>query len=195
MFFNDRSSIVGIVILTRDIENIQEEFKNTHKYLDSIKQSGTMKHLSSLLFHWNNNNNGLDSGPNAGAVKREIQQMEEEKQQLLAKITKIQKRVQNVPKSDLWLQAGKNLRNEQLKEISLQETLKEQTSQIALVEKKYAAAATNLKSVMDNLSSLNADAVFSKMEEEYRMNKFLATVNLPKVAHLKRTIISLLKFS
>lgn len=111
--------------------------------------------------------------------------MEEERQQLLAKITKIQKRVQNVPKSDLWLQAGKNLRNEQLKEISLQETLKEQTSQIALVEKKYAAAAANLKSVMDNLSSLNADAVFSKMEEEYRMNKFLATVNLPKVAHFK----------
>jgi intraflagellar transport protein 81 len=107
--------------------------------------------------------------------------MEEEKQQLLAKITKIQKKVQNIPKLDLWLQAGKKLRNEQLQEISLQETVKEQTSQIALVEKKYSAAAANLKSVMDNLSSLNADAVFSKMEEEFRMNKFLATVNLPKV--------------
>jgi intraflagellar transport protein 81 len=119
-------------------------------------------------------------GPNSGAVKREIQQMEEEKQQLLAKIAKIQKRVQNLPKADQWLQIGRNLREEQLKEQSLAETLREQTAQNELVEKKFSTTAATLKSVIDSVSSLNADAVFSKMEEEYRMNKFLATVNLPK---------------
>lgn len=113
-------------------------------------------------------------------MKREIQQMEEEKQQLLAKIAKIQKRVQNLPKADQWLQIGRNLREEQLKEQSLAETLREQTAQNELVEKKFSTTAATLKSVIDSVSSLNADAVFSKMEEEYRMNKFLATVNLPK---------------
>ena len=108
--------------------------------------------------------------------------MEEEKQQLLAKIAKIQKRVQSIPNANQWLHAGKNLRTEQLQEMSLADSLKEQTTQIAAAEKKYTAAAANLKSVLDNFSTLNADAVFSKVEEEYRMNKFLATNNLPKVS-------------
>jgi flagellar biosynthesis chaperone FliJ len=61
--------------------------------------------------------------------------MEEEKQQLLAKNAKIQKRVENLPKADQWLQVGKSLREEQLKELSLAETLKEQTTQNEIVEK------------------------------------------------------------
>lgn len=87
-------------------------------------------------------------GPNAAALKREIQQMEEEKQQLLSKIGKIQKKVQNVPKSDQWLEAGKNLRLEQLTGMSLAESLKEQTSQAEQVEKRYSAATESLKAVM-----------------------------------------------
>ncbi len=149
---------VAIKSLITEIEAIQEEFKNTHKQIDGMKQSG----------------------PNATQIKKEIQQMEEEKQQILSKISKLQKRVQNIPKSDQWLQAGKNLRLEQMNDFEIEDRIREQRSQLAMIDKKLTQVNDSLKAVKDNLAATNADAVFSKLEEEHRMNKFLATINLPK---------------
>jgi intraflagellar transport protein 81 len=115
--------------LTSEIEAIQEEFKNAHRARDGMKQSGQ----------------------NATVLKREIQQLEEEKQQLIAKIGKIQKRVQNVPKADQWLQAGKNLRLEQLKQFELEERLKDQNSQNVATERKYNQVMTALKTAQVKL--------------------------------------------
>ncbi len=115
--------------MTSEIEAIQEEFKNAHRARDGMKQSGQ----------------------NATVLKREIQQLEEEKQQLIAKIGKIQKRVQNVPKADQWLQAGKNLRLEQLKQFELEERLKDQNSQNVATERKYNQVMTALKTAQVKL--------------------------------------------
>lgn len=114
--------------LTREIEALQEEFKVSHKYLDGMKQTG----------------------PNSHAVKREIQQMEEEKQQLISKITKIQKKVNSIPKAEQWLQAAQNLRAEQQKEIELADRLRDQRLQIQQVERKYASVQQTLKNIQVN---------------------------------------------
>lgn len=60
--------------LNRQAEALQEEFKNVHKWLEGLKSNGT----------------------NAGLLKREIQQMEEEKQQVNAKIARLKKTVENL---------------------------------------------------------------------------------------------------
>ncbi|KAJ3370708.1 Intraflagellar transport protein 81 [Kappamyces sp. JEL0680] len=147
-----------IVSLSTEMVAVQEEFKLVHKTYDGLK----------------------NSGQNAAVLKREIQMMEEEKQQITAKLAKIQKRVQVVPKADLWLQAGKNLRSEQLREMELEDRLKDQTAQTASADRKHSQAAANLKSAKDKLNSSSPDSIFSLVEEEHRMNKFLATVNIPK---------------
>ncbi|KAI8895679.1 hypothetical protein BC833DRAFT_600460 [Globomyces pollinis-pini] len=148
-----------ILDLTRQIEALQEEFKNTHKYLDGLKQNG----------------------PNATALKREIHQMEEEKQQLYSKVTRIQKKVQGVANSDQWLQAAKNLRTEQQNELALMERLKEQKSQVSSADHKYTSVIQSLKAIKSNLMNSSPDSIFAKMEEENRMNRFLAKENLPKM--------------
>jgi intraflagellar transport protein 81 len=62
-----------IVELTSQIQILQEEFKTTHKYFDGLKESSS----------------------NSGTLKREIQQMEEEKQQVLSKISRLKKKVES----------------------------------------------------------------------------------------------------
>jgi intraflagellar transport protein 81 len=148
----------GIANLLKEIGEIQEEFKVTHKYLDGLNQSG----------------------PNAGSLKREIQLMEEEKQQILSKIGRIQKRVQSIPKSVQWLQAAQDLRAEQQKAQDLEVRLKDQKLQIQQVERKLQSTSQSLKVIQNGMVTATPDSVFSKMEEENRMNRFLAKENLPK---------------
>ncbi|KAJ3319005.1 Intraflagellar transport protein 81 [Boothiomyces sp. JEL0866] len=144
--------------LTKQIESAQEEFRSTHRYLDGLKQSG----------------------PNSTAIKREIQQMEEEKQQLISKITRIQKKVQGVPKSDQWLQAAKNLRTEQQNEMAVADRLRDQRMQITQADAKYTNAVQKLKTVKANLMNSSPESIFAKMEEEHGMNRFLSQENFPK---------------
>jgi intraflagellar transport protein 81 len=68
-FIHDES----IIELTSQIQVLQEGFKTTHKYFDGLK----------------------DSSSNSGTLKREIQQMEEEKQQVLSKISRLKKKVES----------------------------------------------------------------------------------------------------
>ncbi|KAL2920089.1 hypothetical protein HK105_200155 [Polyrhizophydium stewartii] len=148
-----------IVDLSRQIEAQQEEFKSTHKWLEGLKQSGN----------------------NAAALKREIQQMEEEKQQVINKVTRLRKKVEGVANRDQWLEAAKNLRTEQQNEAMLAERIREQRSQVAQSDKKLNTSLQALKEAKASLAASSPDAFFAKMQEENRMNKFLAETNLPKV--------------
>lgn len=69
-FMHDQS----ILELQGQLGELQEQFKATHKYVQGLKQPGV----------------------SASSMKREIQQMEEEKQQLLSKISKLQQKVVQV---------------------------------------------------------------------------------------------------
>ncbi|KAJ3287387.1 Intraflagellar transport protein 81, partial [Borealophlyctis nickersoniae] len=144
--------------LTRQLEELQTQFKETHKVVDQMRQSGN----------------------NAGTLKREIQQMEEEKQQVLSKIAKIRKKVEEVPNHEQWLEAAKNLRIEQQNEAQIAERIKEQRNQVAQADRKLAAAQQTLKDVRATISPSGPDVLFSKLDEDVKMNKYLATENLPK---------------
>ncbi|KAI9349273.1 hypothetical protein DFJ73DRAFT_789978 [Zopfochytrium polystomum] len=150
------------MIVTRDLADqvgiYQEQFKEVHKYVDSVRQTG-----------------GLTAN-----LKKEIQQMEEEKQQVLSKINKIRKKIEQVPNHETWLQAAKSLRLEQQTEATVIERIREQRNLIATAEKKLSTAQQTLKDARTSLATAGPDALFAKMEEECKMNKYLATENLPK---------------
>lgn len=148
-----------ILDLTSQIEANQEEFKENHKFLDEQRRSG----------------------PNAATIKREIQQMEVERQQIMGTLSRIQKRVQGVKRLEVWLSASKSLRQEQLIEMELQERLSEQTNQVSIVDKRYVSTNDSLKKIRESARFSTCDIIYGLMEEEQRMNKFLSEVNLPKL--------------
>lgn len=144
--------------LSNQVSALQEQFKEVHKYIESIRHTG-----------------GATS-----SIKKEIQQLEEEKQQVLSKIGKIKKKVEQVPNHEVWLQAAKSLRVEQQAEAVLVDRVREQKNLIMIAEKRYNAAQQALKDVRTSLATAGPDALFVKMEEQCKMNKYLATENLPK---------------
>ncbi|KAI9338982.1 hypothetical protein BDR26DRAFT_908510 [Obelidium mucronatum] len=89
----------------------------------------------------------VPTGGATASIKREIQQMEEEKQQVLSKIGKIKKKVEQVPNHQVWLEAAKKLRTEQQAESNLSERIREQRNAVQNADKKYAAAQQTLKEV------------------------------------------------
>ncbi|ORY38172.1 hypothetical protein BCR33DRAFT_754577 [Rhizoclosmatium globosum] len=125
--------------LSEQVSELQDQFKELHKYIEGLRATG-----------------GATS-----SIKREIQQMEEEKQQCL-------------------VGSCKKLRMEQQSEANLTERIREQRAAVQNADKKYAAAQQTLKEVRNTSMSGGAEALLAKMQEECKMNKYLATENLPK---------------
>ncbi|KAI9334153.1 hypothetical protein BDR26DRAFT_840018 [Obelidium mucronatum] len=144
--------------LSEQVSIMQDQFKELHKYVEGLRTTG---------------------GATA-SIKREIQQMEEEKQQVLSKIGKIKKKVEQVPNHQVWLEAAKKLRTEQQAESNLSERIREQRNAVQNADKKYAAAQQTLKEVRNTSMSGGAEALLAKIQEECKMNKYLAKENLPK---------------
>ncbi|KAI9017177.1 hypothetical protein BC832DRAFT_596490 [Gaertneriomyces semiglobifer] len=148
----------GTTELARQVEELQQQFKEVHKTVSAMRSTGN----------------------NTAILKREIQQMEDEKQQVLAKISKIKKRVEEIPQHEQWLEAARELRREQQNESSIAERIKDQRSQSQQAEINYNNALQALRDAKLATASAGPDVLFSKMEEDNRMNKYLATENLPK---------------
>jgi intraflagellar transport protein 81 len=107
--------------------------------------------------------------------------MEDEKQQLLAKLSKIKSKVLSFPKADLWLQKAKNLRIETKIQLDIQERICEQKNTMADLERKLVQANQALKETRAAFITGGPEAYFAKMEQDKKTNKYLATENLPSV--------------
>ncbi|KAJ3072165.1 Intraflagellar transport protein 81 [Podochytrium sp. JEL0797] len=160
--------------LSEQVSEMQDQFKELHRYVEGLRQTG---------------------GATA-SMKREIQQMEEEKQQVLSKIGKIKKKVEQVPNHQVWLEAAKKLRMEQQADANISERIREQKAAVQNADKKYAAVQQVLKEARNTAMSGGAESLLAKMQEECKMNKYLATTNLPqtmnetkqRIRDLKRVI-------
>ncbi|KAJ3020677.1 Intraflagellar transport protein 81 [Thoreauomyces humboldtii] len=144
--------------LMRQVEELQNQFKETHKTVDGSRGSGN----------------------NAALLKKEIQQLEDEKQQVQSKINKIRRRVEEIPQHESWLEAAKNLRLEQHNEAQIAERIKEQKHQTLQAENRYTAVLQELKDAKSAIASGGPEALYAKMEEDNKMNRYLALENLPK---------------
>lgn len=153
--------------LLAHVEELQDQFKNSHKLISGLRNNGNT----------------------AAVIKREIQQMEEEKQQVNNKISKIKKKVEEVPNHEIWVDAAKKLRQEQYNETTTTERIKEQKNQVAQLEKKLQASQQALKDAQSSFSNAGPETLLSKLQEEAKMNKYLALENLPKnIEETKRQI-------
>ncbi|KAJ3191226.1 Intraflagellar transport protein 81 [Irineochytrium annulatum] len=150
----------AILELSEQVSTLQDQFKELHKFVDGLRNTGKAHATANL--------------------KKEIQMMEEEKQQVTNKISRIRKKVQEIPNHETWLEAAKALRVEQQTEVNLTERIKEQRTAVTAAEKRYSAIQQKHRDVRSTLNANGPDALFAKVEEDFKMNKYLATENLPK---------------
>ncbi|KAK2557485.1 Intraflagellar transport protein 81-like protein [Acropora cervicornis] len=95
---------------------MMEQFKEQHKTVEQLRTSGF----------------------STGEIKKDISNMEDEKEQLHRRIDRMQKKVENVRNYDKMLQAARSLRVEREKEQSLARQKLEQKNQELEGKKKYA---------------------------------------------------------
>lgn len=82
---------IDIMALMGQINGLQEQFKETHKFMESVRETGASLSFVDDLRKYSST--FLTLGHTAADLKREIQQMEEEKQQISSKLYKLKSRV------------------------------------------------------------------------------------------------------
>lgn len=153
---NEYRNDPAIIELTCQLSEIQESFQQMYKYNQDLKTPGV----------------------NSTSMKKEIQQMEQEKQQVEAKISKLTRKVHAIPDYHLWMDAARQLRLEQQKSLEITENKNLQRKLLGEYTSKIEKLGIELTDLQNSI--LNSNDFLGKVERDHKMNKYLSLENLPK---------------
>ncbi|XP_039255434.1 intraflagellar transport protein 81 homolog [Styela clava] len=139
-------------------EELQDHFLNCHKeYVDLKKQShGT------------------------GEIRSDITTMEEEKENLSKRVTRLRKKVETFPNLSEALSTAQNMRKEKERADDLKLKIQQQRRQLQLSEQRLQNARQSLQDARQAGSNANPESIIGRMEEDNRVNKYLIDEKLPK---------------
>ncbi|XP_035233139.1 intraflagellar transport protein 81 homolog [Stegodyphus dumicola] len=149
-------------------ENVIEEFKEVHKQYEALKSSGF----------------------STQEIRKDLEHMEEERDQLIKKIERLKMKVESHPNVDAMLSVAKSLREERDLADSLNRQKMEQRNALTHAEQKIQRLNQQLKEL--KLSSLGAtpETLVQKLEESIKVNSYLVKEKLPKEMASQRKYIS-----
>lgn len=143
---------------------MMEQFKELHKTVEELRTSGL----------------------STGEIKKDIVNMEDEKEQLHKRIDRMQKKVENVRNYEKMLQAARNLRVEREKEHTLAQQKLEQKNQFVHSDQRYQRMQQQLKDMRaQGVGTTGADLI-KRLDEENKVNMYLCQEKLPKELEAKK---------
>ncbi|XP_052104713.1 intraflagellar transport protein 81 homolog [Mytilus californianus] len=148
----------GIPDLYAQYEELMDQFKDLHKQAEKLRSSGF----------------------NTGEIRKDISNMEDEKEQLNKRIERLKRKVESHPNSQTMMNVARNLRLERDKEKKLAEQRQEQATLIQHEEQKIRRLQQQLHDQRQTSVGANPDTLLQRLEEETRTNKYIVTERLPK---------------
>ncbi|KAJ7330649.1 Intraflagellar transport protein 81 [Desmophyllum pertusum] len=134
--------------LNENYSELMEQFKELHKTVEQLRTSGL----------------------STGEIKKDIVNMEDEKEQLHKRIDRMQKKVENVRNYEKMLQAARNLRVEREKEHTL----------VPPFRPTLPAHATTVEGHEDSGVGTTGADLIKRLEEENKVNVYICQEKLPK---------------
>ncbi|XP_075727732.1 intraflagellar transport protein 81 homolog [Rhipicephalus microplus] len=139
-------------------EAAMEQFKEAHKMGEALKASGL----------------------NTQELRKDISQMEQEREQLTKKIAKLRRKVETQRNKDTLLQLAKNLREEQDRAETLAQQRNSLRDTLNHCEQKIHRLTQQLRDLQHSGTGATPEGLMKKLEEEVRANGYLVRDKLPK---------------
>lgn len=148
-------------------EELVEGFKTYHKECEHLRSSGF----------------------STAEIRRDINAMEEEKDQLLKRVERLKKRVESVSNHQRMLEQARQLRVEQEREESLTHQKQEQKNQLFQAEQRLLRLQQQLKDLRQAAADAHPESLMKRLEEEIKINSYMVTEKLPKeLEGMRRTV-------
>ncbi|XP_071480218.1 intraflagellar transport protein 81 homolog, partial [Diadema antillarum] len=139
-------------------EGLIEAFTELHKTTESLKTSGF----------------------STTEIRKDISQMEDEKDQVTKRIERLKKKVESVPNYEHMMSIARNFRKEQERETALTQQKQEQKNQLHHAEQRLQRMKHQLKDLKQSTVGVSAEDLVKKLEEENKVNAYMCEEKLPK---------------
>ncbi|KAM4578803.1 intraflagellar transport protein 81 homolog [Fundulus diaphanus] len=148
-------------------EELVEGFKTYHKECEHLRSSGF----------------------STAEIRRDINAMEEEKEQLIKRVERLTKRVESVSNHQRMLEQARQLRVEKEREESLMHQKQEQKNQLFQAEQRLLRLQQQLKDMRQAAADATPESLMRRLEEEIKINSYMVTEKLPKeLEGMRRTV-------
>uniref|UniRef100_A0A3Q2QC36 Intraflagellar transport protein 81 homolog n=1 Tax=Fundulus heteroclitus TaxID=8078 RepID=A0A3Q2QC36_FUNHE len=148
-------------------EELVEGFKTYHKECEHLRSSGF----------------------STAEIRRDINAMEEEKEQLIKRVERLTKRVESVSNHQRMLEQARQLRVEKEREESLMHQKQEQKNQLFQAEQRLLRLQQQLQDLRQAAADATPESLMKRLEEEIKINSYMVTEKLPKeLEGMRRTV-------
>ncbi|XP_028405978.1 intraflagellar transport protein 81 homolog isoform X1 [Dendronephthya gigantea] len=146
---------------------LMEQFKEFHKELERLKSSGY----------------------STGEIKKDIVNMEDEREQLIKRVDRVKKKIESVKNHEKMITAARNLRIAREQETDLRQQMIDQKNQLLHAEQKYQRQQQQLKNTRSQGVGTTGSDLVRKLEEECKINSYLCQDKIPKDIEAKQKAI------
>ncbi|XP_029639051.1 intraflagellar transport protein 81 homolog [Octopus sinensis] len=154
-------------------EELIEQFKEWHKHSEQQRNSSF----------------------NTSEIRRDISQMEEEKEQLLKRIERLKHKVESHPNAQTMMAVARKLRRERDEEKKLAEQKQRQNEQIHQAEQKIRRLQQQLKNTQQYRNGATAKMILQQLEEEIKTNKYVVSTQQVKEIEEKKKIENIMQMA
>ncbi|XP_046546796.1 LOW QUALITY PROTEIN: intraflagellar transport protein 81 homolog [Haliotis rubra] len=147
-----------IVSIYNQYEEIMEQFKELHKQAETLR----------------------NSGHTTGEIRKDITNMEDEKEQLIKRIERLRRKVESHPNSQVMMNVAKNLRLERDREKKIAAQRQEQLMNIQHSEQRIKRMQAQLQQIRQAGVGATPNTLMQHLEEETRANGYIVKERLPK---------------
>ncbi|XP_014280584.1 intraflagellar transport protein 81 homolog isoform X1 [Halyomorpha halys] len=160
-----------VAVLYEQYEALIEQFKTAHKELTNLKAKSD----------------------HAAELRTDIEAMEKEKEIVLAKIHRMEHKLENVENKEKFLEAAHKVRLERERQRELAQQRERELRALQELNEHYNTLTRQISESKESAQNMTAEDVMRKLEEQVQMNEYIANDKLPSEFDILKEEVEMLQ--